>query len=234
MLDQALEALKSYNWGTDPKVLAPIEQAVVATAGKPDARERLEQQLAGLLQGGLSRDAKDYVCRKLMQIGTAASVPALAALLPDAENSHMARYALERITAPEAAAALREAASKLSGPQQLGVIGSLGARADAGAVLLLAPLVSGGNAAVAAAAAHALGAIRGAKAAQALAEAKPASPAAKAAVADASLACAEQLLAQGEKGAAQAIYKSLAAAEGPKHVKLAATRGLLLAAGKKE
>ncbi len=35
-----------------------------------------------------------------MVIGTAESVPALAALLPDKDLSHMARYALERIPAP--------------------------------------------------------------------------------------------------------------------------------------
>ena len=37
-----------------------------------------------------------------------------AALLPEAENSHMARYALERILAPEAAQALRDALPKLN------------------------------------------------------------------------------------------------------------------------
>jgi len=44
-----------------------------------------------------------------MVVGTASSVPALAALLTDNELSHMARFALERMPAAEAGAALREA-----------------------------------------------------------------------------------------------------------------------------
>ena len=90
---------------------------------------------------GLSRAAKDFACRTLTVIGTAASVPALAALLADAELSHMARYALERIPAPEAAAALRDALPKLSGKLKIGVIGSLGVRRDEASVPALAALL---------------------------------------------------------------------------------------------
>ena len=71
-----------------------------------------------MLPTGHSRAAKDFVCRKLAIIGTAESVPALAALLPDKDLSHMARYALERIPAPEAAKALREALAKTSGARR--------------------------------------------------------------------------------------------------------------------
>ena len=57
---------------------------------------------------------------------------------------------------------------------------------------------------------------------------------AKAAVTDARLSCAEGLLAAGNKGEALAIYKSLVGEGEPKQVKLAATRGMLACAGKKE
>jgi hypothetical protein len=56
----------------------------------------------------------------------------------------------------------------------------------------------------------------------------------KPAVADACLACAEHLLADGKKAEAIGLYKSLAGEDQPKHVRLAATRGLLAAAGKKD
>ena len=56
----------------------------------------------------------------------------------------------------------------------------------------------------------------------------------KPAVADACLACAERLLGDGKKAEAIVLYKSLAGEDQPKHVRLAATRGLLAAAGKKE
>ncbi len=126
MLDDAFEALKKYDWGTDRAPLAPIEDAVTAAHGKADARKDLENRLLAALNSDISRDAKDYVCRKLTIVGTAASVPALAGLLGDKDHSHMARFALERIPAPEAAQALRDALAKLSGNLKIGVISSLG------------------------------------------------------------------------------------------------------------
>ena len=104
MLDQAFEALKTYDWGVDPAVLKPINEALVTTSDDPAARKSLESRLCEALGSDVPRAAKDYVCRALRTIGTAASVRALAELLPQAESSHMARYALERIPAPEAAA----------------------------------------------------------------------------------------------------------------------------------
>jgi HEAT repeat protein len=234
MLDQAFDALKKYDWGTDPKLLQPIDEAVVKTHGDAAARKDLESRLGALLSSDVSRDAKDYVCRKLMVIGTAASVPALAKLLVDKDNSHMARYALERIPAPEAAAALRNALSKVANSLKIGIIGSLGAKGDAGSVKELAALVGDGDAAVSRAAALALGDIRTGEAAKALAAAKPANEDASAAVTDARLACAEALLAAGKKSEAVALYRSLAGENQPKHVRLAATRGMLASAGKKE
>jgi HEAT repeat protein len=234
MLDQAFDALKKYDWGVDPKVLAPIDDACVKTHGDAAARKDLESKLAALLDSGVSRDARDYVCRKLMVIGTAASVPALAKLLADKDNSHMARFALERIPAPEAAAALRDALSKVAATLKIGIIGSLGSRGDAESVKQLAALVNDGDAAVARAAALALGNIASADAARAVADAKPAHEDANAAVIDARLACAEALLAAGKKAEAVALYRSLAGENQPKHVRLAATRGMLATAGKKE
>jgi HEAT repeat protein len=234
MLDQAFEALKKHDWGTDLKALAPIDEAVIATGKDAAARKELEGRLAAVLATEVSRDAKDYVCRKLMIVGTAASVPALAALLTNKELSHMARFALERIPAAEAGQALRDALSKATGAQKIGVIGSLGARRDEKSVPALAALLGDGDAAVARAAAFALGAIRNADAGKALKESKAKSPEAKQAATDATLAVAEGLLASGKKAEALAIYKSLAGEDQPKHVRLAATRGMLAGAGKKE
>jgi len=231
MLDEAFEALKSYDWGTDPKVLEPIDKAVISKDGET-GRKELEARLAAVLKSDVSRDAKDYVCRKLMIIGTAASVPALAELLDDKDNSHMARYALERIPSSEAAQAMRSALPKLAGALKVGVIASLGARGDAASVAALAALLADADTAVARAAALALGAIRTPEAAKALAHAKPVDAEVKAATVDASLACAEGLLATGKKAEAQTIYKSLMGENQPKHVRLAATRGMLSVVGK--
>lgn len=234
MLDEAFDALKTYDWGVDPKVLKPIDDAVIATRDDEVARKELESRLAAVLAAGAPRDSKDYVCRKLMVIGTAASVQSLAALLPEADHSHMARYALERIPAAEAAQALRDALPKLDGELKVGVIGSLGVRQDVASVPALAALVDAADAAVARSAALALGAIGAAESARALRAAKPADAEVQAAVRDSALTCAERLVAAGDKAEALAIYKSFLGDDQPKHVRLAATRGMLACAGKKE
>ncbi len=227
MLEDALEALKKYDWGTDPAVLKPIDEAVVTTHGQSDARAKLEGQLAELLATDVPRAAKDYICRKLMVIGTAAAVPALTALLSQPELSHMARFALEQIPGGEAEGALQGALTKTTGAQRIGVMSSLGSRGDAAAVAALGGMLSDSDPAVARAAALALGHIPSSESAKALATAKSTDAQVKSAAIDASFACAEKLLASGKKMEALAIYKRLATGEPEKHVKLAATRGML-------
>lgn len=234
MLDQAFEFLKTYKLGDDRKPLEAIDNAIVSTRDDAAARKDLETRLAAALKTDASREAKDYVCRNLMVIGTAASVPALAELLSQADHSHMARFALERIDAPEAAAALRDALPKVNGKLKIGVASSLGARRDAASVPALAGLLTDKDEALACAAATALGNIATADAAKALADAKPSAAAVKQATTDANLMCAEATLAAGKKADAMAIYQALAKSEQPKHVKLAVTRGMLACAGKKD
>ncbi len=176
------------------------------------------------------RDAKDYVCRLLTIVGSAASGPILAGLLADEGQSHMARYALERIPAPEAAQALRDALPRLNGKLKIGVIGSIGSRGDASAVPALAALLNDGDVAVARAAAAALGEIGGTTAAKALHEARPSAAECQQSVIDARLACAEGLLAEKKVAEALAIYHALAADNQPRLVRLAATRGKLASA----
>ncbi len=147
----------------------------------------------------------------------------------------MARYALERIQAPEAGAALREALAKVTGALKIGVIGSLGARRDAASAAALGALLADSDKAIACAAACALGDIGTAEAATALLKvAKTAPEGVKAGVADGCLACAEHLLADGKKTEATALYTALNGEDQPKHVRLAATRGMVAVAGKKE
>ena len=165
MLDNAFEALKKYDWGTDLAALAPIEDAVTASHGDANARRDLENRLLAALKGNISRDAHDYVCRKLAIVGTVTAVPTLAGLLGQQDHSHMARFALERINAPEAGQALRDALAQVSGILKIGVISSLGARRDAEAVAPLGGLLKDNDPAVARAAALSLGAIGNAESA---------------------------------------------------------------------
>lgn len=227
----AVDALHQFDWGQSYETIKPIDDAIASSHGNAAVRRLLEQQLIGVLAGNTSRAAKDFACRKLMVIGTAAAVPALAALLNNADLSHMARFALERIEQPEAAQALRDAVAKTTGAVKVGVIGSLGARGDVEAIPLLAAALKDSDSAVAIAAASALGSIGTEQASHALdGAAAAASEDVKLAVANARLACAEKLVAAGKKAQAIAIYRFLNTNDQPKQVRLAATRGLLTAA----
>lgn len=230
-LDKAFEALKTYDWGVDPNVLQPIDEAIVKTHGDAAARKDLEARLIAVLKTEAPQAAKDAVCRALKTIGTAASVPALAALLADEKLSHMARYALERISAPEAGQAMRTALPKVGGKLKIGLISSLGVRGEAASVTPLQALLADSDAAVARAAAYALGDIGSLEAAKALVTAKPGAGT-KAAIADASMGCAENLLAGGNKVAAKATYEKLLGDSPSKLVKDAATRGVQACAAK--
>ena len=232
MLDTAFEALKKFDWGADLSALNPIEEAIVAAHGKPEASKDLETRLIAALQSELSRDAKEYVCRKLAAIGSSASVPALAALVVNAEMSHMARFALERLPGAEAAQALRDALSKVNGNVKIGVISSLGACRDSAAVPMLGGLLKDNDPATARAAALALGAIGNSEAASALQVALPSANGNTPSVVDALLSCAEALLTSNQQAAASAIYKTSAQESQPRIVRLAATRGLLACANK--
>ncbi len=232
-VDAALSTLKTYDWGADRKTLNPIDEAINATHGDAGARKQLEKGLVDALAGGLSRSAQDYVCRKLRIIGTAQSVEALAALLPNEKTSHIARYALERMPGRPATSALRDALPKVSNTLKPGIIGSLGIRRHRRSVKAIAAFLSDSDILIAKAAAHALALIGSSSAAKALSRFAKQTPAAmKIPVADACLICAEQLLADGKKPEAIVLYNGLKGNDQPKHIKVAAMKGMLTAAKK--
>jgi HEAT repeat protein len=232
-VDKALETLKTYDWGADPEALKPIDQAIVATHGDVAARKALEKSLVDALTSGISRSAQDYVCRKLRIVGTTQSVEALAALLPAEETSHIARYALERIPDEKAVEAMRDALPKVGSKLKPGIIGSLGVRRDKKSIMVISKLLGDSDIQVAKAAAQSLGLIGTSAAAKELSKfAKKAPANMKIPVADACLVCAEQLLADGEKAEAVALYNEFKGDDQPSHVKAAAMKGMLTAATK--
>jgi HEAT repeat protein len=233
--DKAFAVLKGYDWGQDRAALQPIEAAIAASRSDGAARKALEQRLAEVLPTQAPQAAKDFVCRQLSLIGTAECVPALEPLLLDEKLGHMARYALERIPDDAALQALRTALPKASGLRKVGIVNSLGVRRDVSSVAALVSLLADTDAQMAAAAAGALGKIGNADAAKALGEFLAKGPEAlRLAAADASLVCAERLLADGKKAEALAIYKTLSKPEMPKHVQVAAVRGQVAALGQKK
>ena len=228
-------ALKTYDWGVDIAALKPIDQAILATHGDAAARAVLEKGLVDALDEGISRSAQDYVCRQLRVVGTAKSVKTLAALLLDEETSHIARFALERIPDKQAVEAMREALPKVSRKLKPGIMGSLGVRRDKKSIKTLSTLVGDSDIQVARVAAYSLGLIGTPAAARELITfANQAPTNIKLVVADACLICAEQLLEDGEKAAAIILFKALRGDDQPKHIKVAAVKGMLSAATAKK
>lgn len=228
-VDAAFTALEQYKEGSGRGPLTVLDEAVAASLKQPGDQAKLEARLARLLEAPVSSAAKEYVCRKLALAGSARSVPALAALLEqDGAVFEAARTALQAMPCVEARAALRASLGKSSGARKIGVINSLGACRDAASVGALKALLANSDQEVAAAAAAALGEIGSMEAAEALAAVRSkAERTLGLRFADAELACAERLLADGQKAAALAIYKALSESQWPAQVQLAAKRGLL-------
>jgi HEAT repeat protein len=228
-MDKAFAALPKYDWGQSREPLNQIDEAIVQTYGDAAARKDLEKRLCAVLQADATRAAKQYCCRKLAIIGSADAVGALAPLLTSDELSHMGRYALERMPCPEAAQAMRDAMGKVSGKLKVGMINSLGARRDAGAVDALVAGLKDEDKQVAAAAAAALGRIGDKRAAPELAEFLDRAPKdLKGAAIDALLDFAQRLGEKGEKDEAARIYDRFYAENQPPRVRRAAFQGLCM------
>lgn len=191
-----------------------------------------EQPLIDLLKSDAPKADKAITCKKLAIWGSAKSVPALAALLPDPELSSWARIALEVIPDPSVDEAFREAMGKLEGRVLIGVVNSIGVRKDAEAVDGLIERMQGADLDLAAAAAAALGRIGNAQATAALRKALGDVPdAVRSDVAEGCILCAEKLLAEGKAKDAAKLYDEVRAAKLPKQRIVEATRGAILARG---
>jgi len=202
--------------------------ALVAQNAPPSRGE--EEKLIAVLKSDAKIFDKAKACQRLAVVGSEKAVPVLAGLLSDEKLAHYARFGLEPIPHASVDEALRRAMEKLEGKLKVGVINSIGARRDAGAVAALTGLMETGSPEVAAAAAAALGRIGTSRAAGALQKALAGSNAAlRAAAADAAFPCAESLMAQKKPDEAVALYAGVRKARVPKYVMLAGLRGEILA-----
>jgi hypothetical protein len=221
----------------------PTQPAPAAQAAKPKPPEPPPQfqeggiatlDAAGLIAilnaAGSTEFQKAKACQRIGEKGAKEAVPALAALLGNEHLSTYARYGLEPIADPSADDALRAALPTLKGNQLIGVINSIGKRRDAKAGPALAKMLHGADADVARAAAEALGKIGGAFSVKELQAALAKTGGlTRVAVADGCLLCAENLLAEGKREQALALYTSLSAADMPTPARLAAMQGIIRA-----
>jgi len=200
-----------------------------AAADEPDAEEA---RLLDVLRSDAPAGRKAEACFRLKQVGKERSVPVLAALLSDPATAHPARLALESMPYPSVDAALREALRQVEERLKIGIAITLGQRGNPESVPVLTELVADADPEIAVAAADALGRIGGAAALAAVQDAweEEQRPQAKKALGDALARHAGQRLSDGDRAAARAIYRELAAAGAPRPLRMAGLRGILRAA----
>lgn len=218
-------AIEEYDFGKSRRALAAIEDEIRTIA--PSADTQVETELLKALDSSKTTYAgKQFVCRMLRRVGSAQSVPALAKMLDDEELSHMARFALQHMPAPQAGEALRKALPQLKGELKIGVIGSISQRGDRKAVSQIAKLAADDDNGIAKAAIEALGRIGGSEAAEALSKIK--APKNLTTIRDnAYLMCADSMLAEGQKDKAIEIYRKMSSVENNTWIRIAAYKGLV-------
>lgn len=224
--NQATEPLKTYTYGKPQPDLEKIERWVALSSHDPQLRAALEQRLIELLGQAASRDARQFLCRQLRTIGTARSVGPLENLLLDPELSHLARYALGRIEAPQAGEALRRALRKTTGELQVGVINTLALRQETKALPDITGLLHSTDPGVVVAATRALGRLGDSSSVTRLNKMRAAaSPALRTEIDEALLQCAERFLAAAKYVEAAKIYEGFHRPGEPITLRIAGLRG---------
>lgn len=209
-----------------PKPRGPVVPPEFQEAGLPTTDAAALLRL--LTDAGSPEFKKAKACQRLGELGAKEAIPAMVVLLSDEHLSTYARYGLEPIDDPAVDDALRTALSKQKGIFLVGVINSIGKRRDAKAAPALAKLMYHPDANVARAAIAAVGSIGGPSAVKELQAAfAKTSGMTKMAVADASLVCAERLLADGKRDQALALYASLSGPDVPRAARHAAMHGII-------
>jgi len=229
-LDALLTQIQAYDWGASREPLMQYTELERAAYQDPAMVKLVEKKLLILLKSNAPLAAKQFVCQRLSIIGSEASVSTLSKMLKDEKTADMARYALERIPGKKITEALQKALGPSKGLTRIGIINTLGQRADAGSAAALIKTLNHSDPAVVAASAAALGKIGTPVAVAALEQALPKMkndllPTALQAL----LQAADKLAQTGNGSAALTLYKKLQAPEYAAPIRAAALSGQVLA-----
>ena len=225
--------IRNFAWNIVP--LATVASTLAfglfpTAAAENQSSGEKQRKLIGVLQSDAPPQEKAITCKLLAIYGTPDAVPALAPLLADENLASWARIALEAIPGPAAEEALRGAMDRLQGNLLVGVINSIGVRADTKATAGLVEKLKASDVDVAAAAAVALGHLGGDQAAQALEKSlTDARSGFRSAVAEGCILCAEKFVTQGKSAQAVKLFDQVRQANLPKQRHLEAIRGAILA-----
>lgn len=175
---------------------------------------------------------KDVACRQLAVIGTAKSVPALAAMLEDENLNDVARHALGEIPDTSVDEALRAALKKVKGRRLVAVVNTIGNRRDRDATEALVGLLGDGDAQVVNEAATSLAKIGGRDAGMALQQALESDrEEVREAAGDALITVSDNLMKRDMGEIAARVFDRTRQAKVSRPIQVAATRGAVLARG---
>ncbi|MCF7975069.1 MAG: ThuA domain-containing protein [Phycisphaerae bacterium] len=227
-VDAVLKQVALYEYAGSKESLNRLEQMAREAAAYPRDQRKLEEALASLLTQNISIAAKDFVCRQLRLIGSESSVPALMTLLADPDTEYMARMALESIPGKGVDQRLCAVLPNMPAKVQIGIMSTLGRRADDRAVIPIAEFLTQDDPALATHAARSLGSIGSEDALSALNLAKGKVPGeVKIEVLHALLLCGENLVSRSQTEPAVSLYKSLMATDNPGNIRIGAMQGLI-------
>jgi HEAT repeat protein len=204
----------------------------VGAPGNEKLRAEACKAMVEKLDPKTADEARLWFLAQLQRIGHAECVDTVAGLLDD-KNELIRVEALRCLAsnpAPEATAKLLARVGTATGKSKIGLINALGQRGDKAAVELVAKELTGPETGMAAA--RALGRIPGPEALRSLAAVhdRTTGPL-RLAIGDAILLHADQLVKAGKSAEAATLYRDLNKAEEPRPIRLAALRGMLVAAG---
>jgi hypothetical protein len=153
-LEQACEALATYDWEASRAPLAAIDEAI--RQGDVARRQQIEVALIDLLNGSVSPAAAAGICQRLVLVGSSQCVPILQECAANPQRYRAAVDALERLGLPAADQALVELVAEASRPASVALLQSLGRRRVTNACDVLLQKLENGEADETAAAADAL------------------------------------------------------------------------------
>jgi len=218
--------IQRFVWGA---VTVALATTALAAADATSSAEKAATAIS-VLKSDAPPAEKAISCKRLAVYGSADAVPAIAPLLTNPELASWARIALEAIPGPASDEALRAALDKVQGRLLVGVINSIGMRADPKSVDALVAKLKDADAQVVSAAAVALGRIGGDQVAKVLESTLASAPAAaRPSVAEGCILCAEKYIAQGKSADAAKLCDIVRKADLPKQKIYEATRGAILA-----
>ena len=213
-IEEALEAVRSIEYGDSRKTVYAVREAVEAAASSPDSRADMQRRLLELLQ---SPDSS-YMCAKLVchdwlpLVGDEKAVPVLREMLQNKDRAALAVRGLAAVPGKESTGALRQAARETGGNARIMAVKTLGTRRDQDALGLLKEHLDSGSADLRRAAAHAIAEIGTARSFELLTSADDVPP-------DALGTLAARRAEEGDPEQAAQIAEALMRRDQPVHVR---------------